>query len=328
MAQVRQNYNLDWMSALLQWCHAEVEREHRKELRTWPVLQSPATEVYEYNDDYRVFLMRDRGVTSAVPTISSGTAAGPWPKDAPNYEIDVGNFLTALGEFRTYFGLQDQDAVFLLPTILGTSMDDEYDKWATEQQQFMMPLQIKYNVQSQWNYVQGFDVNSGFYLPPGYQFLSDECTRFFADHPKFNQNVFIMTRFDAGNRLLVELDVELRKALRDRGLNPVRADDRMYMADRNLWNNVCVYMLCCQQGVAVLENRIAEEFNPNVALEYGFMRALNRRTLLLADSGFRHLRADIIGTLRETFDITDIAASVAPPVHRWCDEIGFPASEG
>jgi hypothetical protein len=135
--------------------------------------------------------------------------------------------------------------------------------------------------------------------------------------------VFIMTRFATGNRLLEPLDREIRGVLRGHGLNPVRADDRMYLRDRNLWNNVCVYMLCCKYGIAILEDRIKDEFNPNVAIEYGFMRGLNKPTLLLTDVGFRNLRADIIGTLREEFDITDIEGSIRRPIETWLVELGL-----
>jgi len=132
-----------------------------------------------------------------------------------------------------------------------------------------------------------------------------------------------MTRFVSGNKLLEELDQELRSVLKSYGLDPVRADDKMYMRDRNLWNNVCVYMICCKYGIAILEDRVADEFNPNVALEYGFMRALNKPTLLLADVGFRNLRADIIGTLREHFDITDIKGTIKKPIEKWLKELGL-----
>ena len=98
------------------------------------------------------------------------------------------------------------------------------------------------------------------------------------------------------------------------------------MPDRNLWNNVCVYMLGCSRGIAILEDRVMNEFNPNVALEYGFMRALNKPCLLLADTGFHNLRADIIGTLRETFDITDIPGTVRRPVEKWLRELGIGAT--
>ena len=156
-----------------------------------------------------------------------------------------------------------------------------------------------------------------FFIPPGYVFLSRECERFFVDHPGYDKNVFVMARFDSTSKFSLTLDQEVRKVLRQRGFDPVRADDKVYMPDRNLWNNVCVYMLCCGRGVAILEDRVADEFNPNVALEYGFMRALNKPALLLTDRAFRNLRADIIGTLRETFDLTDIEATVPAAIERW-----------
>lgn len=93
--------------------------------------------------------------------------------------------------------------------------------------------------------------------------------------------------------------------------------------DRNLWDNVCVYMSCCSMGIAILEDRAADEFNPNVALEYGFIRALNKPTLLLADKGFRNLRADIVGTLREEFDLFDIEDSVPSAIQRWLRDLGY-----
>jgi hypothetical protein len=48
---------------------------------------------------------------------------------------------------------------------------------------------------------------------------------------------------------------------------------------------------------------------------------LNKPVLLLADVGFRNLRADIIGTLREQFDITDIVGTIRSPVEKWLREI-------
>ena len=97
-----------------------------------------------------------------------------------------------------------------------------------------------------------------FFLPPGYEDLADDCRRFLADHPDYGRNVFIMTRFVPGNRLLARLDETLRQSLCRHGLKGLRADDRVYPNGRELWRNVCVYMLCCKYGVAVLEDRIAD----------------------------------------------------------------------
>jgi hypothetical protein len=163
-----------------------------------------------------------------------------------------------------------------------------------------------------------------FFIPDGYEHLAAACERFRRDHPDYARNVFVMTRFVPGNRLLATLDEELRRALARQRLNALRADDRMYPTDRQLWDNVCVYMLGCKYGIAVLEDRVKDEFNPNVALEYGFMRALDKPVLLLTDTGFRNLRADVLGTLRAEFDIAapDLAAELAGPVRAWVRDLG------
>jgi hypothetical protein len=165
-------------------------------------------------------------------------------------------------------------------------------------------------------------------LPAGYRELAPDCRKFMQDHPDYERNVFIMTRFVPENRLLGELDEELRRALCRRGLNGVRADDRVYPVDQQLWKNVCVYMLCCAGGVAILEDRVRDEFNPNVALEYGFMRALDKPTLLLKDVGFRNLRADILGTLHGEFDITDVARTLPGPIDQWVRDRGLALEPG
>lgn len=167
-----------------------------------------------------------------------------------------------------------------------------------------------------------------FCIPSGYEHLRTDCERFLADHPQYDRNVFIMMRFDERDRLLGRLDEQLRRTLCLHGLVGRRADDRMYARDNQLWTNVCVYMLCCSFGVAVLEDRAKDEFNPNVALEYGFMRALDKRTLLLVDRGFSNLRADVIGTLRESFDIADLAGTLSAPVERWIRGLGIDVDPG
>ena len=73
--------------------------------------------------------------------------------------------------------------------------------------------------------------------------------------------------------------------------------------------------------VAVLENIIADEFNPNVALEYGFMRALGKPTLLLKERRLKP-RADILGTVWHEFDILDIRRSVTAALGKWLDDVG------
>jgi hypothetical protein len=80
-------------------------------------------------------------------------------------------------------------------------------------------------------------------------------------------------------------------------------------------------MICCKFGVAILEDISKKEYNPNVAIEYGFMRALNKRVLLLAESNFQYDRVDIVGKLRESFDISNIKKTIENPIKKWVQEI-------
>lgn len=169
---------------------------------------------------------------------------------------------------------------------------------------------------------------AGFALPAAYRHLRADCERFFEAYPDYGRNVFLMMPFDDRVPLLAQVDEEVRRTLCRRGLVGLRADDRAFSGDDQLWNNVCVYMLCCRYGVAVLEDRVRDEFNPNVALEYGFMRGLGRRVLLLADHAFRNLRADVFGTLRQEFDLTDVAGTLPPALGRWIDGLGVDLAAG
>jgi hypothetical protein len=287
-----------------------------QELHRWPV-RNFNSEGYIWAVTYLIIILRDS--ISTIPTMHDLDTANEvdFPKGKPSLE----NILEWQVAARKKYNVTSKDAVMIIPMIGdGPTVTVDWEKWDDKDKQ-LWHWQIEYNVQNHFYLLKGFDRLDNFFLPPGYIFLADECSRFFQDHPRFEQNVFIMTRFVPGNRLLEQLDAELRKVLREHGLNPLRADDKMYMRDRNLWNNVCVYMLSCKTGISILEDRVSDEFNPNVALEYGFMRALNKPVLLLADIGFRNLRADIIGTLREQFDITDIAGTIRSPVEKWLREI-------
>jgi hypothetical protein len=162
------------------------------------------------------------------------------------------------------------------------------------------------------------------FLPKGYKKLVEPINLFFEDTKQhcqdYDKNVFIMTRYQAGNMVLKKIDNKIRETLRVNGLHGHRADDKCYLNDRNLWDNVCTYMFCCKYGIAVLEDILVDEFNPNVALEYGFMRALGKPTLLLKEKRFKP-RADILGTIWEEFDILDFENSINEAINRWLNDI-------
>ena len=315
---MRENYTADWAFAVSGSIGKVVDQNFPLELHTWPILKTFDFEAFIWNKRWLILTLKDK---------LSGITTGPGiPNEFINEsnlnEPNIDNILEWQMYLKNKFDLRSQDACVIIPIYdCGRSSVEEDWKMWSDSDKNLWHKQIEIIVTNHFYYKRGINNLDEFYIPPGYQFLKEEIARFLNDNPDYKNNVFIMTRFVPGNKLLETLDRELRQVLRCYGLNPLRADDKMYMRDRNLWNNVCVYMIGCKYGIAILEDRIADEFNPNVALEYGFMRALNKQSLLLADVGFRNLRADIIGTLRESFDITDIESTIKFSIEKWLKEL-------
>jgi hypothetical protein len=216
--------------------------------------------------------------------------------------------------------LTGNDFVIILPITEGKNEQQRWKRFSQADKN-LWQLQIKMNVNRQYYHLKGFDVLGDFFIPPGYNHLVHECQSFLKDNPEYSKNVFIMMKFDNQVKILGDLYDELGSILRSNNLNPVRADQKMYPKDRDLWNNVCVYMICSKFGIAVLENHSRQEYNPNVAIEYGFMRALDKRVLLLADKDFPKERADVVGKERLSFNIDGLKNSLSGPVGKWIKEI-------
>jgi hypothetical protein len=124
----------------------------------------------------------------------------------------------------------------------------------------------------------------------------------------FEQSVFVMTKFTNKDEDKTPLDLAL-----DRVINAVRTaidgcnGHRSYLAwDKNwsefLWENVETYLMACGKAVAIVESRHTPELNPNVTMEWGWLRATERRVLFLVEKTFDKARADLSGLTREEFD--------------------------
>lgn len=98
-----------------------------------------------------------------------------------------------------------------------------------------------------------------------------------------------------------------------------RADTKVYPKDDDLWTNVCAYMMGCKYGICVFEQIDARDFNPNVQIEYGFLRAADRRVLLLKDSRQPTMPSDIVGKVYRAFDSYRISDSIASQVRKWVE---------
>lgn len=161
-------------------------------------------------------------------------------------------------------------------------------------------------------------------LPPGYEHYARFLPSFLRDHPQPERNVFLIMRFRSGPQY-DEIHKAIRAGMARYGLNVVRADDKDYTGD--LWENVCLHMLGCRFGVAVFEEIDLREFNPNVALELGFMIAHGKRCLLLKDQRMPRMPTDIVGKLYKEFDSYSITATIGSAVDRWARDMGLPLAQ-
>jgi hypothetical protein len=152
----------------------------------------------------------------------------------------------------------------------------------------------------------------------GYEGLQPFLNRFAQDHPEIDKNVFIAMRFRDGKQF-TEIHQSLKTSLGKYGLRGLRADDRVYPLDGDLWSNVCVYMLACKYAVCVFEEIDEREFNPNVPLEYGFMRALNRQVLLLKDQRMPRVPSDMTGKIFRLFDSYSISETIQRQIGEWAE---------
>lgn len=150
----------------------------------------------------------------------------------------------------------------------------------------------------------------------GVSHLEPYLRSFLDEHPDPSRNVFVMMRF-MDSPQLNEIYPAIKETLAARGYHATRADDRDYTGE--LWTNIEVYLTCCHLGIAVFEDIEKREFNPNVALELGYMLARRRRCLILKEQHLPSLPADVINRLYKPFNMFDVANSIAREVACWVD---------
>jgi hypothetical protein len=61
-------------------------------------------------------------------------------------------------------------------------------------------------------------------------------------------------------------------------------------------------MLACARGIAIVEDRFKPELNPNVAMEWGWMRAMQKPVLYQVETNVRILPVDVMGLIKSRFD--------------------------
>lgn len=144
--------------------------------------------------------------------------------------------------------------------------------------------------------------------------ITDSLMRFLQDYPEIERNAFMMMQFGE-TRLHSEIVSAIRDTLARYGINALKADDKEYHDD--LFPNVQTYLHGCGFGVAVFERLEQEDFNPNVSLEVGYMRALRKPVCLLKDKTMPTLHTDLVGKLYRAFDPQDPGGTIPAALDGW-----------
>src|SRR5579859_524512 len=114
------------------------------------------------------------------------------------------------------------------------------------------------------------------------------------------RNVFIMMRYREDTPLTNIVEV-VSNALREHGLNPILAKAKRLHPE--LWSNVLACMEYARYGIVIFEDVDgSHEFNPNIAIELGYMLARGRPCLILKDRRMAAVPTDIAGRVYDTFD--------------------------
>lgn len=156
----------------------------------------------------------------------------------------------------------------------------------------------------------------------------DRCAAPVLQESAYEDNVFVMMPFRQGRDERYEaIEKILRVELKKQGLRAWLASDRRLAPQ--LWDNVASFLIACKYAVAVFtrierDNRIEEEFNPNVSLELGFCLSRGREVLILKDSALQRLQTDLVGHLYEEFDLNQVSRQLPRIVRRWAKEIRKP----
>ena len=156
-------------------------------------------------------------------------------------------------------------------------------------------------------------------LPPQHLRYEAKLQEFRRD-ADFDRSVFIMTKFPEGSgpkdAALKRVIATVTSSIKASGFIPRIATDRTYFED--IWSNVELFLLGCRYGVAIVEGRYRPELNPNVAMEWGWMRGLGKEVLFLVEArAHKYLRADWAGLHRREFSWNEPGKTIPPHVRDW-----------
>lgn len=215
---------------------------------------------------------------------------------------DIPSTLNLLNQLWVRVSKAEADRLENMQSLLPQAMKDEQDKLIQQQIDKFRAYQEK-------------ALDELVHFPP-------HCLEHFANLAQFQQtspfekSVFVMTKFPGNNGPLDAQLARVIKAVRDAvkrvGLIPYLASDKIY--NPMLWKNVEFYLLACSRGIAIVESKHTAELNPNVTMEWGWMRGMDRPVLFLVEKSFDRGRADLSGLIEAAFDWSNPEADIETAV--------------
>lgn len=150
-------------------------------------------------------------------------------------------------------------------------------------------------------------------LPNGFESLSPFLAEFEHEHPHSERNVFVMMPFKSN--LTDRIWKAVVSELEHHGLVALRADQRAFAPV--LWWNVATYMIGSSYGILIYQPKDRIPFNPSVSIEAGFMIALDRPVLILANKELSALPVNFAGHVYKNFDPRKVVSTVQESVRDW-----------
>lgn len=221
--------------------------------------------------------------------------------------INLDNALMALRQDILKIAQLERERIELLNTPLNPAMRDERDQLLKSEIESRRQLLLR--VLQEVVEFPPQHLRHELLLPP------------FHNIAKFDKSVFVMTKFPSPNNpatVDMQLDAVIqavRDAVQSCGYVPRIAGDNQYHPI--LWDNVELYLLGCKRGIAIVEDKYLPELNPNVAMEWGWMRGMGRSVLYLVEKDFKKQRADWKGLIEHSFDWTNPGPDIKNAVEAW-----------
>jgi hypothetical protein len=119
----------------------------------------------------------------------------------------------------------------------------------------------------------------------------------------------------SNNKNLARVIRLVKEGLAGRGFTARLASDKPYHL--MLWKNIEVYLLGCARGIAIVENKYRDQVNPNVAMEWGWMRAAKKDVLYLLEEDFENTSADFSGFLSARFSWSHPEEGIEKALDQW-----------